>query len=49
MLKRLQEFEKIALKYFKAYASNDADTLYEVMNVQESKFVSKRAYATAYK
>ena len=34
--------EKVALKYFKAYAANDADTLYEVMNVQDSKFVSKK-------
>lgn len=34
--------EKIALKYFKAYAANDADTLYEVMNLEESKFVSKK-------
>lgn len=34
--------EKVALKYFKAYAANDADTLYDVMNIQESKFVSKK-------
>lgn len=34
--------EKIALKYFKAYASNDAKTLYNTMNLEESKFVSKK-------
>ena len=41
--------EKVALKYFKAYAANDADTLYEVMNVQESKFVSKKLLEEAIK
>lgn len=41
--------EKIALKYFKAYAENDADTLYEVMNIQESKFVNKKLLKEAVK
>lgn len=41
--------EKVALKYFKAYTSNDSDTLYEVMNVQESKFVSKKLLKEALK
>ncbi|MBE6159846.1 MAG: zinc ribbon domain-containing protein [Lactobacillales bacterium] len=41
--------EKIALKYFKAYAANDADTLYEVMNVKDSKFVSKKLLKEAIK
>ena len=41
--------EKVALKYFKAYAANDADTLYEVMNVQDSKFVSKKLLKEAIK
>lgn len=34
--------EKIALKYFKAYAANDADALYSTLNLEESKFVSKK-------
>lgn len=33
--------EKVATKYFKAYTSNNADTLYSVLNLEESKFVSK--------
>lgn len=33
--------EKVALKYFKAYTSNDADALYSTLNLEESKFVSK--------
>lgn len=33
--------EKVALKYFKAYANNDAEALYSTLNLEESKFVSK--------
>ena len=34
--------EKIALKYFKAYAAKDADTLYSLTDLEDSKFVSKK-------
>lgn len=34
--------EKIALKYFKAYANNDAKTLFSTINLEESKFVSEK-------
>ncbi|MBP3461258.1 MAG: zinc-ribbon domain-containing protein [Bacilli bacterium] len=33
--------EKVALKYFKAYTSNNADALYSTLNLEESKFVNK--------
>lgn len=33
--------EKIALKYFKAYTSNDASALYDTLKLEDSKFVSK--------
>ena len=34
--------EKVAEKYFKAYTNKDANALYEVLNLKESKFVSKK-------
>lgn len=34
--------EKVALKYFKAYASKDADAIYNTLKLEDSKFVSKK-------
>lgn len=34
--------DKVALKYFKAYASNDASALYSTLNLKDSDFVSKK-------
>lgn len=34
--------DKVALKYFKAYAANDGDALYSTLNLEDSTFVSKK-------
>ena len=34
--------EKIALKYFKAYTSKDASAIYDTLQLEDSKFVSKK-------
>ena len=34
--------EKVALKYFKAFTSKDADAIYNTLKLEDSKFVSKK-------
>ena len=41
--------EKIAIKYFKAYANKDADKIYKIVKLDESEFVSKKLLKEALK
>lgn len=41
--------DKIALKYFKAYANKDAEKVYDVLSVNDSEFVSKKLLTESFK
>lgn len=41
--------EKVALKYFKAYTTNNADALYSVVDLNDSKFANKKLFKESLK